>query len=246
MMTSLTDIIAKCEAASEAFKTTDKRPTDLYVTQIYDATSKIFYLIRYDSVGSTHNLMGLIDEDTAYATEYGKSFPRPLRPGIYASDIDTTKDASLDSQKNEAVHKTRISDWEIYDVAEIKANRFIVRVVADVWISPLSKESPTFYAKRKTKELLDQLQVVYTGHHTIDLMALQDKMRNMHVTTDRIPQYITALKKAQLQAARAEMPILDNYLMMVATKSMLSSERFPQANEDWEDLEKVSFVYALL
>ena len=48
------------------------------------------------------------------------------------------------------------------------------------------------------------------------------------------------MEKAQLKAARAEMPILDNYLMMVATKAMLSPERFPRSNEDWEDLEKVS------
>ena len=65
----------------------------------------------------------------------------------------------------------------------------------------------------------------------------------MHVTTDTIPQYIAALEKAQLQVARAEMPIPDNYLMMVATKDMLSSERFPWANEDWEDLEKVSKLW---
>ena len=68
-------------------------------------------------------------------------------------------------------------------------------------------------------------------------------MRMMHVSTDTIPQYIVALEKAQLQAARAEMPIPDNYLMMVATKAMLSSERFPRAKEDWEDLEKVSKLW---
>ena len=121
-------------------------------------------------------------------------------------------------------------------MAESEANSFIVRVVADVWISPLSKGSPTFYAKRKTKELLDQLQVVCAGHHAIDLLAIQDEIRTMHVTTDTILQYIAALEKAQIQAARADIPIPDNYLMMVATKAMLSSERFPQANEDWEDL----------
>ena len=60
-------------------------------------------------------------------------------------------------------------------------------------------------------------------------------MRTMYVTKDMILQYIAALEKAQLQAARAEMPIPDNYRMMVATKAMLSSERFPRANEDWED-----------
>ena len=112
-MTALTVIIAKFEAAFEAFKTTDKLPTYLYVTQIYDAIAKIFYPIRYDRVGATHNLMGLIDEDAAYATEYGESFPRPERLSIYATNIDTTKDASLDSQKKEAIHKSRIADLEI-------------------------------------------------------------------------------------------------------------------------------------
>ena len=34
------------------------------------------------------------------------------------------------------------------------------------------------------------------------------------------------------------MPIPYNYLMMVATKAMLLSERFPRANEDFEDLDK--------
>ena len=184
--------------------------------------------------------MGLIDEDTAYATEYGESFPRTDSPGIYATDIDTKKDASLDRQKNESVHKAKIADCELYDVAESEANRFIVRVVADVWISPLSKGGPTFYAKRKTKELLDQLKVVCMGCHTIDFLELQDKMQTLHVSTDTILQYIAELEKAQLQSARAEMTIPDNYLMMVATKAMLSSELFPWANEDWEDLENYS------
>ena len=53
-----------------------------------------------------------------------------------------------------------IANWEIYDMTKSEANLFIVRVVTDVWISPLSKGSPTFYAKRMTNEPLDQLQVV--------------------------------------------------------------------------------------
>ena len=149
----------------------------------------------------------------------------------------------MTAKKKEAVHKARIDDWEIYDVAESKANCLIIRFIADVWISPLSKGSPTFYVERTSKELMDQLQVVCTGHHAIDLMALQDEIRTMHVTIETILQYIVVLEKAQLQATRAEMPIPDNYLMMVATKAMLSLERFPQANEDMEDLEKVSKLW---
>ena len=76
--------------------------------------------------------MGLIDEDAAYTTKYGELSPRPARPGIYASDINTTKDASLDSRKKEAVHKATLADWEIYDVAESEANRFIAHIIADV------------------------------------------------------------------------------------------------------------------
>ena len=83
-MTSSTDIIVKFETAFGAFEMTDERPTDLYVTQIYNAIAKIFYSIRYNSVGATHNLMGLIDKDTAYTTEYGEFLPRPSHPGIYA------------------------------------------------------------------------------------------------------------------------------------------------------------------
>ena len=41
-MTSSTDIIAKFEAAFEAFERTDESPNNLYVTHIYDAIAKIF------------------------------------------------------------------------------------------------------------------------------------------------------------------------------------------------------------
>ena len=68
-------------------------------------------------------------------------------------------------------------------MAESEANHFIIRIVADIWISPLLKGSPTVYAKRMAKDLMDQLQVVCTGHHVIDLLALQDEMRTMQYTS---------------------------------------------------------------
>ena len=60
-MTFSTNIIAKFEAAFKAFETTNERPTDQYVTQINDSIARIFYPIRYERVGVTHNLMGLVD-----------------------------------------------------------------------------------------------------------------------------------------------------------------------------------------
>ena len=129
----------------------------MYVTQIHYAIAKIVYPIRYDIVGANHNLMGMIDDNAAYAIKYGESFLWPARLGIYASDIDTLKDASLDIRKKEDVHKATIYDWEFYEVAEIKASRFIVRIVTDVLIYPLSKGSPTFYAENMPKELVYQI-----------------------------------------------------------------------------------------
>ena len=68
-MTSSTNIIAKSEAAFEVFETIEGRRTDFYVTKIYDTIAKHVYPIRYDSVGSKHNLMGMIDVDATYTTK---------------------------------------------------------------------------------------------------------------------------------------------------------------------------------
>ena len=86
-MTSSNNIIAKFEAAFEAFKTTDERPTN-FTLHKFMTPSPSFYPILYDSVGDKHNMMGMIDKDAAYATKYGESFPRPVIPGIYASGIE--------------------------------------------------------------------------------------------------------------------------------------------------------------
>ena len=61
----------------------------------------------------------------------------------------------------------------------------------------------------------------------IDLLDLQDNMREMHLTTDTIPDCIEALKDAQRKAKRAKKPVSDKYLVMVSTKAMMGSQRFP-------------------
>ena len=66
-----------------------------------------------------------------------------------------------------------------------------------------------------------------TDLHVIDLLDLQDKMRDMHLTTDTIADYIKALKDAQRKAKRANNPVSNEYLVMVATKAMMGSQRFP-------------------
>ena len=86
--------------------------------------------------------------------------------------------------------------------------------------------------------MLNKLQEICLGNHEIDILDLQDKMRQMHTTCETIPQYVEAMEDAQKQAARARMPIADATLVMIATKAMLSTGRFPKADDLWEELDK--------
>ena len=46
------------------------------------------------------------------------------------------------------------------------------------------------------------------------------------------------LEDAQKRSKRAGNPITEETLLLIATNTMLSTERFPQADEIWEDLTK--------
>ena len=63
-------------------------------------------------------------------------------------------------------------------------------------------------------------------------------MRILHTITDSIPQDIESMEKAQEQSKRAGNEIGDVLMVNMAIKAMLSTERFPKANNDWEDLAK--------
>ena len=58
----------------------------------------------------------------------------------------------------------------------------------------------------------------------------------MHIEHVFIAQYTRAIKEAQQQAARAGMRITDETLVMIATKAMLVTQRFPTTNEKSEVL----------
>ena len=66
-------------------------------------------------------------------------------------------------------------------------------------------------------------------------MALHNKMQRYHLEVEEIPEYINMLKDDQRQAGRAGRTITDDTLLLFASTAMLTSERFPRANENWED-----------
>ena len=60
-------------------------------------------------------------------------------------------------------------------------------------------------------------------------------MQRYHLKFEGIPEYINILEDAQRQADRAERTIADETLLLFASNNMLTSERFPCANDDWEE-----------
>ena len=62
-------------------------------------------------------------------------------------------------------------------------------------------------------------------------------MKNAHKESNGIPEYIYYLEDGQDKAERAGAPITDTMLMIIAAKAMLTSEQYPRANDDWEELD---------
>ena len=138
----------------------------------------------------------------------------------------------------EVTHNTLLAGWGLCDTVERDTGLFILLAVNLVWLSGISKGMPTYYSEVFATTILDHLQELCLGNHEVDILVLMDKMRHMHHVFETIPQYIDALEKAQKEAERSEIPIADATLVMMATKYILETERYPKADDVWEDLSK--------
>ena len=83
--------------------------------------------------------------------------------------------------------------------------------------------SPVHFTGALTSKLLKAARKMCTGLHIIDLLDLQEQMRDMHLTTNAIGYCIKALKDAQRKAKWVKNTVSDKYLIVVATKAMMGS-----------------------
>ena len=122
-----------------------------------------------------------------------------------------------------------LKDWSTYRATTTESNKFCVAVFGRTWISFLLNGSPIHFAEATTNTLLqaEATRTTCTGFQVIDLLDLQDKMREVHLTTNTIADYIKALKDTQSKVKCAKNPISDEYLVMAATTVMMGSQRFP-------------------
>ena len=79
-----------------------EQPTDAYINDIFESLGQLLYVVEYDEVNATHNLIGIIQDNAAYTAKYGASFVRPTRPKVFDATIDTTSAITIKMRKAEA------------------------------------------------------------------------------------------------------------------------------------------------
>ena len=110
----------------------------------------------------------------------------------------------------------------------------MLTVVADTWVREL-RDTDSLYTEIGPEDLLSHFQAGCTGWHALNLLDLHNKIQCYHLEVKGIPEYINMLEDAQRQAGRAGRKITDETLLLFASAAMLTSQRFPQANDDWEE-----------
>ena len=87
--------------------------------------------LEYDMKGP-QNVIGLIQETTAYTAHWHQAFARPARPTNYDANIP---DAAIPVVQNhmEAAHTKLFNDYTTFTAAERGLIKFIKDAVQEVW-----------------------------------------------------------------------------------------------------------------
>ena len=236
------EIVSKFSVALDNFEPITDQPSDSDLTRLREAIAPLLLHILYDETGGVHNLIGIVRANPAYLKRYGKAFPKPTRVGAYDLEIDDDATAVVRARL-EAAHKARRTDRATSNTARRETTQFVLAVAAYTWVREL-RDPKTIYTEVDPRDLLAHLQAGCTSRHALDLLALHNEMQRYHLEVEGIPEYINMLEAAQRQAGRAGRAIWDETLLLFALTAMLTSERFPRANNAWEDRAEVDKTWA--
>ena len=225
--------------AFDIFPPIEGKPTDDDLLAIREALLPILMVIPFDAVGGIHSLTALLMDEAKYATAHGgNKFVRPVRLPLYDEHI--ADDApTVVRVRAEAAHKSKLEDYNNYKAAECGCAKFLRDVVDEVWYNDL-KDAETFYTQVTALELMTFLDLNSGGLHAVDMLSLRTNMHQYYAQADGIPQYIIMLEDAQKKAKRADMPIADVELVMMASAAVLAAQHFPREVDDWEGLPAAS------
>ena len=208
--------------AHETYAPVEGQPSNPDLSTLPETLTALLLTIAYDGEKGVHNLVGLIMGEDAYKARHGANFPTPSSPEIY--DVDIPIDASNAVRvRREASHTANKEDYRLFAATKSESSKFILAVVEDTWVPEL-RDPNLFYTAVKPRALLAHIQAMCVGLYDTDVINLQNKMQTYHEYMEGIPTYINNLEDAQKQSNQAGNPIT------------LRTDRFPRANEIWEDL----------
>jgi len=224
------------------FPPLEGKPTDDDLLAIREALLPILMVIPFDAVGGIHSLTALLMDEAKYATAHGgHKFVRPVRLPLYdkliADDAQTVVHV-----RAEAAHKSKLEDYNNYEATERGCAKFLRDVVNEVWYNDL-KDAETIYTQVTALEIMTFLNLNSGGLHAVDMLSLRTNMHQYYRQADGIPQYIIMLEDAQKKAKRADMPIADVELVMMASVAVLAAQHFLRKVDDWEGLPAASHTW---
>ena len=179
------DLHTLFKARRKSFEIIDDQPTYYDLHRIVEELIKILFPIQFDEEGGKHNIIGLIMDKADYINRLGAPFPRPNRPAIYNESIADSVTGVIQA-KAKSVHHACIIDWDAFKVAEGEARRFIINEFDEARYSELCKPV-TFYAQVTTGHMLEHLQGICFGNHTIEILDLQEKCDSCTHSMTRLP-----------------------------------------------------------
>ena len=131
----------------------------------------------------------------------------------------------------------KIADYLLFAAAERETRDFILTVVEDIWFRKF-REPIMFYTTISPSNILAHLKTPCGGLHALDVLALQNEIQHYHMYMECIPECINTLEYTQKQSKRAANPIMADTLILIASNTILFSERYPRSEEICEDLTK--------
>ena len=232
-MTTPDEITALFALASENFPRITGQPSDDDLNEILLVVRPLLHNIEYDMAGP-QNLVGLVENPTAYATTWGQPWANPPRPTAY--DTNIAEDASrVVLNCMEAAHRVLIKDHAIYLAAEKAVAKFIRDAVEETYYKDL-EDNITYYNRVSAQALFTHLLLNCPGMESEDLIALQTAMNSYYDNVEGVPEYINKLEKARIKLERGGLPMSDPQVLAVAHASVYVSQHFVRANEDWQRL----------
>ena len=125
-MTSVDEFHARFDAFREIFEVLQEgQPTKKHITMIVETVGRVLYTLCCDVEKGKGNLIGIIIDDPEYVEKFGHSLRRPTCPRVYETKLKGEK-VTVEIRKVEVVHKAKIKDWDLYNMAKEESCRFVI------------------------------------------------------------------------------------------------------------------------